>query len=192
MAVVETINVDEMLPAEIDYETLKRILEQDSQFAWHDTIKHALAESKITKGDDMYARFVSTMLSDLDGVGYNEYQSAIKETGEELLAERQSDSVEERGPPEVPKPDEPTDWETVQATVLRNYDEQMLDVVEALCANTLVLLFENVSNAPMLFVEGASGAGKTTVIAFMEGTSDELLIRADSITSASFKPYLLK
>lgn len=186
----DNIEYADMVPADLsDYDTLSEVLEEDNGRAWDDKVEHALAESKITEGDDMWDRFCSTILTELEGVRGGNYQSTIKGVASKLERERSTNCDQERGPPTVPEPDEPVLWDTVEECVRRNYDQRMLDVVEALCANTLVLSFTNIDNAPMLIIEGASGAGKSTGINFMEGASDELLIRADSITSPAFNSH---
>lgn len=154
-----------------------------AQRAREDDITQALAKSK-KDNDGLWAEFKKEHLTDY--LEWNEYPQYIKDEAEEL-AENEQDPATFDDPPPIPEPDEPTYWEDVEDIIVDRYDRQMLDVVEALLANALVLVFENINNAPMLFIEGASGSGKTTAIRMMEPShEDELLVRMDSLTSASF------
>lgn len=151
--------------------------------AREDDITQALAKSK-KDNDGLWAEFRKEHLTDY--LEWNEYPQYIKDEAEEL-AENEQDPATFDDPPPIPEPDEPTYWEDVEDIIVDRYDRQMLDVVEALLANALVLVFENINNAPMLFIEGASGSGKTTAIRMMEPSHrDELLVRMDSLRSASF------
>lgn len=190
--------LDNALPEQVaNLDTLRELLvdvddpEVAEERAYHGTVKHALANSKITDGDDLWRRFKGRILPDLDEVDYNAYQRAIKEEGERLQeerAERNGKDVLSQGP-DLDDPEEPTGWDEVETVVLDNYGQETLDVLEAVVCNTVCLVFENLDNAPMLFIEGPSGAGKTTIISFTESVQDELVVRVDEVSPASFHSH---
>lgn len=191
-------DLDEVLPAQVaELEVLQELLvEVDDpsvaeERAYHDTVKHALADSKITDGDDLWDRFKGKILRDLAEVDYNGYQKTIKEKGEELRRERTEPTGKEalaQGP-DLHEPDGLTGWEEVKEVVLANYGQETLDVLEALVCNIVCLTFEGLDNAPMLFIEGPSGAGKTTIISFTESVQGELVVRVDEVSPASFHSH---
>lgn len=159
--------------------------------AYHDTVKHALADSKITDGDDLWSRFKGRILPELDEVDYNGYQTEIKDVGERLEKERTELAGKEtlsQGP-DLDDPEEVTGWAEVENVVLDNYGQETLDVLEAVLCNIACLVFDNLDNAPMLFIEGPSGAGKTTIISFTESVQDELIVRVDEVSPASFHSH---
>lgn len=188
---VQIPSYEDVLALEIEFEQLDHYLEDDPSRVYDEKVETALASSY----DDgqLWAKFEGKWLTnggpELPDVGYNSYVGRISGLSEEMEADEEGDKGETRGPPDIPEPDEPTYWDTVRECVLRNYDQEMLDVVEALCANATVLTLENIDNAPMLFAEGASGAGKSTAISFTEGASDELIIRSDDVTPAAFNSH---
>ena len=175
-----------VLPAEYDVEHIIEVLEEadsPAQRARDDDITQALAQSK-KDNDGLWADFKKNHLSDY--LDWNEYPQYIKNKAKELEENEENPTTSDE-PPTIPEPDELTYWNDVEEIIVERYDRQMLDVVEALLANALVLVFEDLGNAPMLFIEGASGSGKTTAIRTMEPRQDdELLVRMDSLTSASF------
>lgn len=191
-------DLNSVLPEQVaDLDTLRELLvevddpEVAEKRAYHDTVKHALGESKITDGDDLWKRFKGKLLADLEEVDYNAYQRAIKEEGERLQQERTERTAKEElaQGPDLDDPEEVTGWTQVGEVVLDNYGQETLDVLEALVCNIVCLTFDNLDNAPMLFIEGPSGAGKTTIISFTESVQDELVVRVDEVSPASFHSH---
>lgn len=67
----DDITYDEMLAIEIDdFELLEELLDEDPSRVWDDKVKTALANAKIKTGNDMYSRFVSSILRDLKTLVY--------------------------------------------------------------------------------------------------------------------------
>lgn len=75
--------------------------------------------------------------------------------------------------------------EDVREVVTDRFDGDMWNVTEAILASHATLLIDSVDNCTGLIIVGASGAGKTTAIRFLEGL-DEQTYRSDEMTPASF------
>jgi len=182
--------LEDMTALEIcEWSAVKEAAEKDVDVFYSDKYSHvvdALAESQNNNGK-LYGQFKNN-LGDADiDIDYNTALSVVSERADELEAKaKEEKKEEERGPTEVEEPDEPVTWDMVEECVKRNFGQKMLDNIEVLCANATILVFENVENSPMLFIEGSSGAGKSLVIKAIEDLMNELLVRVDDVTPQSF------
>lgn len=181
--------IESMTALEIcEWTTIKEAAEESSDIFFDDEYSQvidALAMSKNSNGK-MWGQCKKNLGSvDMD-VGYNTVIGRIRDRADELEAQAQEkEKEEERGPAEVEEPGEPVTWEMVEEVVLENFGQKMLDNIEALCANATILVFKNVENSPMMFIEGSSGAGKSMVIEAIEDLMNELLVRIDDLTPQS-------
>lgn len=117
-------------------------------------------------------------------VAYNPVLKKIRDRAEEMGQEQDDEQKEDRGPKEVEEPEREVSWNEVEEVVLKNFGQDLLNSLEATCANMLSLVFSDIENSPMLFLEGSSGAGKSLIIKLTEGANT--VVRVDDVTPASF------
>ncbi|MDB2274996.1 hypothetical protein PM022_10625 [Halorubrum ezzemoulense] len=177
--------LEDMTPLEIsEWSTIKEAAEENPDIFFDDKysqVTDALAAS-YNANTRMFAQ-CQNELGELN-VAYNPVLKKIRERGDEIEREENEEETEDRGPAEVEKPDREVYWDEVEEVVLRNFGQDALNTLEATCANMLSLVFTDIENSPMLFLEGSSGAGKSLVIKLTEGTN--IVVRVDDVTSASF------
>ena len=177
---------DETQHQRLDTEEILHVIESDDPHGvYGDAFMTSIAQMGMNDCQADLSR-VKAAVKESDSLNGNDFSAAIKKKTEEIVDSNSSNDVDGQGPPPVEEPDEPVYWEDVEDIALAHFDQHTLNMVEAVCANIVVLTFDNNASCPMLFLEGPSSSKKTTVLQMTEGTVGELVQRVDSITSASF------
>lgn len=86
--------------------------------------------------------------------------------------------------PDVAKPDEEVTWEEVEEAVLTYFDQDTLDVCEALATVPIQLMFDDFTDCPMVIVVGNASSGKTTALELFKGW-DRIFVTHE-VTPAAF------
>jgi transposase-like protein len=91
---------------------------------------------------------------------------------------------EDHEPSEVAQPDEEVTWADVRETILRYFDQDTLDVCEALATVPIQLMFDDFTDCPMVIVVGNASSGKTTALELFKGW--DRIFTTHEVTPAAF------
>lgn len=96
----------------------------------------------------------------------------------------ESATAEEHETPAVEEPDEHVAWTDIEDAILTHFDEDTLNVAEALATVPIQLMFDDFTDCPMMIVVGNASSGKTTALELFKGW--DRIFTTHEVTPAAF------
>lgn len=149
-------------PLNIDVDEFERVVESDNPWKVHDDEYLEAAALMKESMKPKYQR-VRSMVSDHEDLNANDFRDDVAEIPIGTQDEEEELAVEETTPDAPPKPEgDAPRWRTVANRIEELFDRRYRHLADAFMTVPVRMLFEGVSDCPIVIGQGVPSSGKST------------------------------